>query len=823
MNEQSEFDGQNILGNKDLLSQGLADLTKLDPAGLLQILNDSAYTDTIIGEAIELTLKSSLSKPEFELFEGLVETILGSESTSASVPGSDNYAIFAEGQLVVKGNSDFDGDPLNPRDDAKIYAADGFNLKSSSTFPILRNDLGEPILNEKDRRQLVEGAVVVTDGYKVNAKNNNYSGLIPPQVVAAQTLEIPVYGDLVADELANRISPDTEPVIFNVRQNKIKNAKDWNNLFPSGGTIDQPVYVRVVGGKLDIPNNVDLSNYAIIVEKGDIKFKGNNNNLDNVLLQAESGKLEAKKLEANNTFLLASDKIDFKGATQFTGANLIANGKGKIGFNSTVTTPNETDSLRVISADDIKLKSQSSVRGQLLAQDDLNVKGDSTFYGLLGAKDNITFNGGVDVYAMYDEPEASIESVTVTEGDSGTVAELTVSLASESSSIVTVDYATSDDTAVAGEDYQTTTGTLTFAPGEMSSTVEIPLVGDDVYEADEAFTVELTNPDGITLANNTATVEIANDDQLPQITVANVEVVEANDTAEFTLSLGNASSFPVTVDYATVDGSALGGEDYQASSGILTFEPEEMSKTIAVELIDDSIYELTEAFTLNLSNPSQATIASASAKATIVDNDELPALSINSVVVDEGRETSANFDFEVTLDQPAAVPVKVEYLLMDSTTTELGAFAAKGAITLAPGETSQTIASIDVADDNIDEPDEIYTVELSNPLNASILNGQGTATITDNDEPPTVAIGNITPSELDEGTNSAVFTASLDSPSGRRITVDYSTVDDTASGTLTFEPGETSKTVEMAITGDRIFESNEFTINLSNPAFVTIA
>ena len=67
-----------------------------------------------------------------------------------------------------------------------------------------------------------------------------------------------------------------------------------------------------------------------------------------------------KKLVANNVSLLASDQIDIKSESQFTGENLIANGKGKIEFKSTVTTPNETDSLRVISAEDVELKSEIS-------------------------------------------------------------------------------------------------------------------------------------------------------------------------------------------------------------------------------------------------------------------------------------------------------------------------------------------------------------------------------------------------------------------------------------------------------------------------------
>ena len=839
MNEQNGLESQNIFGNEAVLNQGLVDATVQENADLNRIQSDGAYTDPLSSEAIELTpTESSLSDPGLELFSFGTTPIfnLASASASTAVSDSDNYAVFAEDKLVIKGNSDFDGDPFNPSDDAYIYAGDGFDIKSISTFPVLRNDAGEPIEDESGKEQLVEGAVVVGDGYsKAEAKANaqNLSGLIPPSVVPATTLEVPAYADTVNDELTRRIAPDTEPIIFNAKRNKIKNATDWYNLFPTGGTEENLTNVRVVGGKLDIPNNVDLSHYNIIVERGDVKFKGSNNKLDNVLLFAESGKLEAKRLVANDVSLLASDKIDIKSDSQFTGSNLIANGKGKIEFKSTVTTPNETDSLRIISAEDVELKSPSLVRGQLLAIDDLNIKGDSIFYGLLGAGDDINFDGEVEVYAIPDEPEATIHSLRLTEADSGTVARLTVSLLNESNRVVSVDYATVDGTAISGTDYQAKSGTLTFEPGEMTSAIEVPIVGDNVYEADEAFTVKLTNPDGITLQSDTATIEILNDDPLPDLALANVEVVEDNGTAQFTLSLSNPSSRTVTLDYATVDGSAVAGSDYQTSFGTITFEPGETSQTIEVELIDDSIYELTEAFTIEFSNPTGATLpeANESVTATIIENDELPALSINSVVATEGVDSSA--DFVVTLDQPAAVSVTVEYLLTYSSVDSSGVGTSSGTITFEPGEISRTVVSIPVVEDNIDRLDQNYLVELSNPVNASIVTGQGTATITDNDPTPQLSVADYFINEGNDGTSEVVYTVALDNPSDREITVDYFTADGTAtadvdylagSGTITFAPGETSKTVTIAVTGDNLDEVNEtFWLNLDNATNAVIS
>ena len=821
MNNQSGFDAQNLFGREDIINQSSADLLGVENFDSSQNPNRT-YSDPIDSESIEFTpVESSPAEPELEIFE----------VKAASASGIVDYTIFAESKLTVKSRSDFDGDPLNPKDDAFIYAADGFEFKSNLTLPVLRDETGEPILDDEGNQQLLDGAVVVAEGYRqAKANNSNISGLIPPQTVEPQTLELPAYDDLVAEELATRILTGTEPVTFNLKQNKIKNARDWNSQFPEGGTAQNPTYVRVTGGKLEIPNNVDLSNYVIVVEKGDIKFKGSNNDLDNVLLHAEDGKLEVKKVNANNTTLLASDKIEVRSKSQFTGENLIANGRGKIELKSQVTTPNKTDSLRIISAEDLELKTQSQIRGQLLAADDLTVRSKSTIYGFLGAKDRINFDSSVQVYAVESEPEteinATIDSVTVDEGNSSgepNSAKLNVTLSESSTSSVSVDYATNDDTAIAGEDYRADNGTLTFEPGQTEQSIEIAIADDSIDEGDEAFEVELSNPDGVILKGDTATVEILDDDEPPQIGIASVEVSEDSATTEFAVTLSNPSSFPVTVDFATVDGLAVAGEDYQASSGTLTFEPGETTKIVTVELIDDSIYETNEAFTLNLSNPSNGALASASATATIVENDEPPQLSINSVVVAEGRDEVANF--VVTLDQPAAVPVTFEYVLTGSE-TEAGATTVTSTVTFEPGEISQTIVSIPVTEDNIDELDEIYTVELSNAVNATILNGRGTATITDNDPPPVISVAEIFINEGNEGTSSAVYTVSLDNPSGKEITVDYFTADgtaiagsdyETASGTLTFAPGETTKTVTVAITDDLLDEDNEtLSFNLDN-------
>ena len=95
--------------------------------------------------------------------------------------------------------------------------------------------------------------------------------------------------------------------------------------------------------------------------------------------------------------------------------------------------------------------------------------------------------------------------MTVTEGDTGTVnAVFTVSLSAPSGQPVTVAYATADGTALAGSDYTATSGTLTFAPGVTTQTVNVPVRGDLLAEADETFDRALTSPAGATIADASA-------------------------------------------------------------------------------------------------------------------------------------------------------------------------------------------------------------------------------------------------------------------------------------------------------------------------------
>ena len=213
------------------------------------------------------------------------------------------------------------------------------------------------------------------------------------------------------------------------------------------------------------------------------------------------------------------------------------------------------------------------------------------------------------------EPTLSIADGAASEGDP---ADFIVTLSTSSTRTVTVDYATAGGTAEEGADYTATSGTLTFAPGEDSKTIPVPTLEDEIDEENETFTLNLSNPDGATIQDGTATGTINDDDEPPAIVIADAEA-EEGETAEFTVTLSAITSRTVTVDYATAGGTAEEGADYTATSGTLTFAPGEDAKTIAVPTLEDETDEENETFTLDLSNPDGATIQDGAATGTIND------------------------------------------------------------------------------------------------------------------------------------------------------------------------------------------------------------
>jgi large repetitive protein len=240
------------------------------------------------------------------------------------------------------------------------------------------------------------------------------------------------------------------------------------------------------------------------------------------------------------------------------------------------------------------------------------------------------------------EPDISIGDATVAEGDSGTeTASFPVTISAVSGREVAVDYATSDETATAGSDYENSTGTIQFAAGQTTKQIDVTVDADVVAEADETFTVDLSEPLNANIPAGTALGTITDDDEGPKLAVDDPTVIEGTSgtTLVFAVSMEPASDSPVTVDYATVDGSASAGSDYTAASGTLTFTPGYPTEAVSVDVAGDTTYEPSETLTVALSNPvgGLSKIIDSEGTGTITNDDKAPtALTLKLV---KGKRT----------------------------------------------------------------------------------------------------------------------------------------------------------------------------------------
>ena len=230
-------------------------------------------------------------------------------------------------------------------------------------------------------------------------------------------------------------------------------------------------------------------------------------------------------------------------------------------------------------------------------------------------------------------------------------------------------------------------------------------------------------------------------DQAARISINDASLAEGNSgqTAfRFTVSLDQARSAPVTVDFTTADGTATAASDYAANRGMLTFAPGETTKTVSVQVNGDTTIEPDETFTVHLSNATgNATIADATGLGTIVNDDQAATpsrLSIGDGRMAEGNAGQTTFRFTVSLDQAQPAQVNVDFTTADGTAIAPSDYAAaRGTLSFDPGETAKTV-TVAVNGDTRKEADETFNVNLADAAgNATIADGHAVGTIANDD------------------------------------------------------------------------------------------
>ena len=322
----------------------------------------------------------------------------------------------------------------------------------------------------------------------------------------------------------------------------------------------------------------------------------------------------------------------------------------------------------------------------------------------------------------------------------------------------------------------------------------------------------------------------------PTVSIGDATVIEGDTgmkNAIFPITLAEAATQSISVTFDTFDDTAVEGDDYTKTHGIALILPGQLAVTVSVPVRGDVIHEPNESFTVQLTPSNNAIIADGEGVVTIQDNDSVPQISIDDVVTDEGDSGTTNVSFTATLSGPTSQAVTVHFQTVGGTALPDADFVAdSGDVLFLPGSLSKKI-TIQVAGDRAFETAESFTVQLSQPANATIADGTGACTINNDDLLPFVSINDVLIAEGNAGTTDAVFTLRLSGPTAQTVSVNYSTAPDSATspddfaaqtGTVTFAPGETSRTLTIPVAGDTASEPAEiFAVNLAAPQNALIA
>ena len=413
----------------------------------------------------------------------------------------------------------------------------------------------------------------------------------------------------------------------------------------------------------------------------------------------------------------------------------------------------------------------------------------------------------------------------------------------------------------------TSDGTGTMAP----VSIVLPTTTDGVFEGDEDFNISLANPgsstgENITIdaADGDVTTTIIDNTPAPTLMIGDGSVIEGSPVV-FELTLDLLSFDDITLELAAATGSATANTDFEttgfeffdgtawvpATNGTeVTIPAGQTSLMVRIDTVQETLVETDETFTLSANVISGAvTDASDTGTGTII-NDDVAQISVNDVTVDEDNGT---LTFTVSLDQPSAVGVTVDYATASGTgangaTSGVDFTATNGTLTFNPGVQTQTV-TVSITNDNLFEGPHSFDINLTNPGGATILDGTGVGTIVDDgtgpngsdDDRPVISIDNVTATE---GTDPfAVFTVNLSSPSIQNTVLSLALADISAAqgtdygpgleffdgaawqpitGNVTIPAGATSLQVRTAIIDDPFADSGEtYTLTVAHVSGAT--
>jgi bacillolysin len=438
--------------------------------------------------------------------------------------------------------------------------------------------------------------------------------------------------------------------------------------------------------------------------------------------------------------------------------------------------------------------------------------------GVLGPQDTAT------LMIADDDPVVSFGAAAYTASEGGAAPVITVKRSGSLTPEVTVHYAATNGTAT-GADYgpASGTGTLTFPAGVAVRTFTVPILQDTLAEPTETVNLTLSAPTGARLGLAAAVLSIKDDEPVVSFTMPNYNIGELGGTATIVVKRAGGSAMEgFSVNYATSNGTAVAGADYDETHGTLSFAPGVVNRTFTVTSRLDTTPEAGETVVLSLTGAVGAQIGLGTATLTILDND--PSISFAAAAYTVAEQGTATITVKRT--GVLTAPATVNYATGGGTATAgLDYVATAGTLTFAAGVAMKSF-TVPILADAQDETNETVNLTLSGATGGAI--GQGTAvlTITDNDLGSVVefAAAGFGGNEPSLG---AVISVKRTGNTASTVTVNYATSAGTATagsdytttaGTLTFSPGETVKTFTVPIANDAPEPAETVNLTLSAPS-----
>jgi serine protease len=440
-----------------------------------------------------------------------------------------------------------------------------------------------------------------------------------------------------------------------------------------------------------------------------------------------------------------------------------------------------------------------------------------------------------------DGAALTIADVNIVEGASGTSqATFTVKLAKPTNVDVTYTIATyADQFATDGVDFigKTLVGE-TIPAGQTSRTFTVTINGDTTVEYNENFSVQVYDVVGADVVLDYAAICTIRNDDGPTLTIGAASVVEGNAGTRqlvFPITLSRPNTLGVVVDVSTNAplGTATAGGDYVQRAAFVSMPAGVTSATFAVTVNGDAAVEANEMVYADILSSSNYSVLTYRGAGTIL-NDDGPTLSIADVTVVEGNSGTKVATFTAALSQ--ASPSAVGYALATATSTANATdFVARPATgqSIPAGQLAKTF-TVTVNGDTTVEPNETFLLNMSSATGATILDGQATGTIR-NDDGPTLSIGAASVAEGNSGTKLMTFPITLSQAAAGPVTFTAATnpaIGNAVAGTdyvavttsgITIPAGQTATTFPVSIKGDTTVEPNEILyVDLTNAVGASI-